>query len=73
MGTKLNTIPQTEKELNELLQNIYLTARNNYEQNKDKYCHNLIHNDEKPEDLSAETIKKLEKYRQKLKTDIIRK
>ena len=35
MGTKLNTIPQTEKELNELLQNIYLTARNNYEQNKE--------------------------------------
>lgn len=49
MGTRLNTIPQTEKELNELLQNIYL------------------------EDLSVETIKKLEKYRQKLKTDIIRK
>lgn len=31
MGTKLNKVPNTEKELNELLQNIYLTAKENYD------------------------------------------
>ena len=30
MGTKLNKVPNTEKELNELLQNMYLTAKENY-------------------------------------------
>lgn len=31
MGTKLNKVPSTEKELNELLQKIYSTAKNCYE------------------------------------------
>ena len=31
MGTKLSKVPTTEKELNELLQNIYQTAKNKYE------------------------------------------
>ena len=31
MGTKLNRVPTNEKELNELLQHLYLTAKNNYE------------------------------------------
>ena len=31
MGTKLSKVPTNEKELNELLQNIYLTAKSNYE------------------------------------------
>lgn len=31
MGTKLNKVPSTEKELNELLQKIYLTAKDCYE------------------------------------------
>lgn len=35
MGTKLNRVPTTERELNELLQNIYLTAKNNYDNRKD--------------------------------------
>lgn len=33
MGTKLNRIPYNEKELQELLQYIYLTAKQNYESN----------------------------------------
>ena len=32
MGTKLNKVPTTEKELNELLQNVYLMAKKNYEE-----------------------------------------
>ena len=35
MGTKLNKVPSTEKELNELLQNIYLTAKKNYDERKE--------------------------------------
>ena len=31
MGTKLNKVPVNEKELNELLQDLYLTAKQNYE------------------------------------------
>lgn len=34
MGTKLNKVPTTEKELNELLQNVYLMAKKNYEERK---------------------------------------
>lgn len=34
MGTKLNKVPTTERELNELLQNIYLTAKKNYDERK---------------------------------------
>lgn len=34
MGTKLNKVPATEKELNELLQNVYLMAKKNYEEKK---------------------------------------
>ncbi len=34
MGTKLNKVPATEKELNELLQNVYLMAEKNYEEKK---------------------------------------
>ena len=34
MGTKLNKVPITEKELNELLQNIYLKAKKNYDERK---------------------------------------
>lgn len=34
MGTKLNKVPATEKELNELLQNVYLMAKKNYEERK---------------------------------------
>ena len=35
MGTKLNKVPSTEKELNELLQEIYSTAKDCYESKKD--------------------------------------
>lgn len=35
VGTKLNKVPRTEKELNELLQNIYTTAKKNYESDKE--------------------------------------
>lgn len=31
MGTKLNKVPVNEKELNELLQDLYLTAKQNYD------------------------------------------
>ena len=31
MGTKLSKVPTTEKELNELLQSMYLTAKSRYE------------------------------------------
>lgn len=34
MGTKLSKVPATEQELNELLQDIYKTAKSNYEQRK---------------------------------------
>ena len=36
VGTKLSKVPKTEKELNELLQDIYITAKQNYE--CDKNC-----------------------------------
>ena len=35
MGTKLNKVPTNEKELNELLQNLYLKAKENYDSSKD--------------------------------------
>lgn len=31
MGTKLNKVPSNEAELNKLLQDIYLTAKKNYD------------------------------------------
>ena len=31
MGTKLNKVPENEAELNELLQKMYLTAKQSYE------------------------------------------
>ena len=35
MGTKLNKVPRNEKELNKLLQDIYVTAKQNYENDKE--------------------------------------
>ncbi|MBE6023753.1 MAG: group II intron reverse transcriptase/maturase [Cellulosilyticum sp.] len=35
MGTKLNKVPANEAELNKLLQDIYLTAKDNYDNDKD--------------------------------------
>lgn len=35
MGTKLNKVPRTEKELNKLLQDIYVTTKKNYENDKE--------------------------------------
>ena len=35
VGTKLNKVPKTEKELNKLLQDIYVTTKKNYENDKE--------------------------------------
>ena len=35
VGTKLNKVPRNEKELNKLLQDIYVTAKKNYENDKE--------------------------------------
>lgn len=35
VGTKLNKVPRNEKELNKLLQDIYVTAKQNYENDKE--------------------------------------
>lgn len=35
MGTKLNRVPKNEKELNKLLQGIYVSAKNNYDNRKE--------------------------------------
>ena len=35
VGTKLNKVPRSEKELNKLLQDIYVTAKQNYENDRE--------------------------------------
>ena len=66
MGTKLNKVPTNEEELNKLLQDIFLLAKSNYENDKESNFTGIL------EIIASEPILSQQSIKSKLTKEVIR-